>query len=307
MLQLFNYFNNITFNIIAMQQTKELNALFTLIDDPDVEVYTSVSERIVGFGAAIIPNLEDLWENTFNEDVQERIASLIHKLHLTDLTNDLVEWRESAHHDLLFGALLVAKYEYPDLQTTPVLQDIEKIRRNVWLELNSYLTPLEQANVLSSIIYNYYNLKGGEVAYNKPDEFFLNRVLATKQGNAISNGIIYKILCDLLDINAKIINIPKQFILAFFQDDYDEATYIGHPQNKILFFVDATTGQAHSHNDIENYFKRISVPPVKSYYKPISHKRSIQILIEELSKCYSLSSNQYKQQELLCLVELLSK
>lgn len=307
MLQLFNYFNNITFNIIAMQQTKELNALFTLIDDPDVEVYTSVSERIVDFGAAIIPNLEDLWENTFNEDVQERIASLIHKLHLTDLTNDLVEWRESAHHDLLFGALLVAKYEYPDLQTTPVLQDIEKIRRNVWLELNSYLTPLEQANVLSSIIYNYYNLKGGEVAYNKPDEFFLNRVLATKQGNAISNGIIYKILCDLLDINAKIINIPKQFILAFFQDDYDEATYIGHPQNKILFFVDATTGQAHSHNDIENYFKRISVPPVKSYYKPISHKRSIQILIEELSKCYSLSSNQYKQQELLCLVELLSK
>lgn len=290
-----------------MQQTKELNALFTLIDDPDVEVYTSVSERIVDFGAAIIPNLENLWENTFNEDVQERIASLIHKLHLTDLTNDLVEWRESAHHDLLFGALLVAKYEYPDLQTTPVLQDIEKIRRNVWLELNSYLTPLEQANVLSSIIYNYYNLKGGEVAYNKPDEFFLNRVLATKQGNAISNGIIYKILCDLLDINAKIINIPKQFILAFFQDDYDEATYIGHPQNKILFFVDATTGQAHSHNDIENYFKRISVPPVKSYYKPISHKRSIQILIEELSKCYSLSSNQYKQQELLCLVELLSK
>ena len=43
------------------------------------------------------------------------------------------------------------------------------------------------------------------------------------------------------------------------------------------------------------------------YYKPISHKRSIQILIEELSKCYSLTSNQYKQQELLSLVELLSK
>jgi hypothetical protein len=290
-----------------MQQTKELNALFTLIDDPDTEVYTSVSERIVDFGIAIIPNLEDLWENTFNEDVQERIANLIHKLHFTDLTNDIAEWRDSAQHDLLFGALLVAKYEYPDLQTTPVLQDIEKIRRNVWLELNSYLTPLEQANVLSSIIYNYYNLKGGEVAYNKPDEFFLNKVLATKQGNAISNGIIYKIMCDLLDINAKIINIPKQFILAFFQEDYNEATYIGHPQNKILFFVDATTGQVHSHNDIENYFKRISVPPVKSYYKPISHKRSIQILFEELSKCYSLSSNQYKQQELLGLVELLSK
>lgn len=290
-----------------MQQTNELNALFTLIDDPDVEVYSSVSERIVDFGKAIIPNLENLWENTLSEEVQERIANLIHRLNFTDLTNDFIEWRDGAHNDLLAGALLVAKYQYPDLQTTAVLQDIEKIRRNVWLELNSYLTPLEQANVLSSIIYNYYNLKGGEVAYNKPDEFYLNRVLATKQGNAISNGIIYQIMCELLEINAHVINIPKQFIIAFFQDDYDAATYIGHPQNKIAFFVDATTGNVHSHNDIENYFKRMSVPPIKSYYKPISHKRSIQILLEELSKCYDRPSNQFKQEELLLLAGSLDK
>ncbi len=292
---------------MAMQQTRELNALFTLIDDPDVEVYSSVSERIVDFGKAIIPNLENLWENTLSEEVQERITNLIHRLHFTDLQNGLIDWRDNFDYDLLRGALLVAQYQYPDLQTTPVLQDIEKIRRNVWLELNSYLTPLEQANVLSSIIYNYYNLKGGEVAYNKPDEFFINRVLSSKQGNAISNGIIYQVMCELLDINAKVINIPKQFIIAFFQDDYDEATYIGHPQNKILFFVDATTGNAHSHNDIENYFKRISVSPVKAYYKPISHKRSIQILLEELSKCYDLPSNQYKKQELLLLADLLNE
>jgi len=288
-----------------MQQTKEINALFTLIDDPDEEVYYTVSERIVHFGKAIIPNLENLWENTLSEDIQERIELLIHRLHFTDLKNDLTEWRDSAYHDLLFGALLVSKYQYPDLHTTPVLQDIEKIRRNVWLELNSFLTPLEQANVLTSIIYNYYNLKGTEVAYNNPDDFFIHKVLATRKGNALSNGIIYQVMCDLLDINARIINIPKQFIIAFYHSDYDASTYIGHPQNKIHFFVDATTGQAYSHNDIENYFKRISVPPTASYYKPISHKRTIQILLEELSKCFDLASNQYKQRELMELADLL--
>jgi hypothetical protein len=290
---------------MAMQQTKELNALFTLIDDPDTEVYTSISERIVDFGKAIIPNLENLWENTLCQDVQERISNLIHRLQFTDLKNDFIEWRDGEQHDLLSGSLLVAKYLYTDLQTTPVLQEIEKIRRNIWLELNNYLTPLEQANVLSSIVYNYYNLKGGEVAYNKPAEFFINRVLATKQGNAITNGIIYQVMCELLDINARIVNIPKQFIIAFFQDDYDELAYTGHPQNKILFFVDATTGQAHSHTEIENYFKRIGIAPIKAYYKPISHKRSLQILIEELSKCYNLQSNQYMKDELQQLVELL--
>ncbi|MDE3145248.1 MAG: hypothetical protein KGL19_13915, partial [Bacteroidota bacterium] len=163
-----------------MQQTKEINALFTLIDDPDHEVYSTVSEKIVEFGKGIIPNLENLWENTLSEDVQERIEMLIHRLHYTDLTNDLIEWKNSSYHDLLFGALLIAKFQYPDLHTTPVLQDIEKIRRNVWLELNSYLTPLEQANVLSSIMYNYYQLKGAEVNYTNHDEFFINKVLETK-------------------------------------------------------------------------------------------------------------------------------
>ena len=138
-----------------MQETKELNALFTLIDDPDEVVYTTVTEKLVGYGKPVIPNLEHLWETTPNEEIQERIEMIIHRLHFTDLQSDFTEWVNSPCPDLLFGALLVAKFQYPDLQTTPVLQDIEKIRRNVWLELNSFLTPLEQANVLSSIIYNY--------------------------------------------------------------------------------------------------------------------------------------------------------
>ncbi|HEX3025087.1 MAG TPA: transglutaminase family protein [Chitinophagaceae bacterium] len=288
-----------------MQQTKEINALFTLIDDPDHEVYSTVSEKIVEFGKGIIPNLEDLWENTLSEDVQERIEMLIHRLHYTDLTNDLIEWKNSSYHDLLFGALLIAKFQYPDLHTTPVLQDIEKIRRNVWLELNSYLTPLEQANVLSSIMYNYYQLKGAEVNYTNHDEFFINKVLETKNGNAISNGIIYQVMCELLDINAKIINIPKQMIIAFYQTDFDAETYKGNPQEKIHFYVDGVNGQAYSHKDIENYFKRINVPPVASYYKPLSHKRIIQVLAEEVAKCFDLPSNEYKQNELKQLANLL--
>lgn len=290
-----------------MLETKEINALFSLIDDPDEEVYYTVSNRIVGFGKEIIPNLENLWENTLNENVQSRIEMLIHNLHFTDLKQNFIDWRETGYTDLLTGALLVAKYQYPDLNTTPVLQDIEKIRRNVWLELNNYLTPLEQANVLTSIIYNYYNLKGGEVNYNNVDDFFIHKILETKRGNSISNGILYQIVCDKLDINARIINIPKQMIIAFYHKDESLDDKKISPQEKILFFVDGVSGQAYGHQDIENYFKRISVPIIPSYFKPISHKRIIQILLEESSKCFDLTSNLYKQNELLELANILDE
>ena len=217
-----------------MQENREISALLTLIDDPDEEVFSTVSERIVHYGPGIIPNLENLWENSTSDDIQERIEMLIHRLHYTDLVHDLTEWRDSAYHDLLIGALLVAKFQYPELHTTPVLQEIEKIRRNVWLELNSYLTPLEQTNVVTGILYNYYKLKGGEVAYDTPEDFFINKVLEGKKGNAITNGILYAVLCELLDLPVKAINIPKQFILAYFDIDYNYPNPAGHIGNKIF-------------------------------------------------------------------------
>ncbi len=288
-----------------MQENREISALFTLIDDPDEEVFSSVSERIVHYGRGIIPHLENLWENTTSNNVQERIEMLIHRLHYTDLYNDLISWRDSAYHDLLFGALLVAKFQYPELHTTPVLQEIEKIRRNVWLELNSFLTPLEQANVISSILYNYYSLKGTEIAYTNPDDFFIHKVMQSKKGNAVSNGILYLILGELLDIPVKAINIPKQFVLAFFNSEYDPSAHSDNPQQKINFYVDATTGQPFTNKDVENYFKRISVPPVPSYFKPLSKKRIIQLLINELARCFETPNLLYKKNELQQLSELL--
>ncbi|MBX2930329.1 MAG: hypothetical protein KF781_00120 [Chitinophagaceae bacterium] len=290
-----------------MLETKEINALFTLIDDPDEEVYHTVSNRIIGLGKDIIPNLEDLWENTLNETAQGRIEMLIHNLQFSDLVVSFKDWRDSAYNDLLAGALLVAKYQYPDLHTTPVLQEIEKIRRNVWLELNNFLTPLEQANVLSSIIFNYYNISGGEVNYTYPDEFFIHKILESKKGNAVSNGIMYQIICEQLDINARIINIPKQMIIAFYHRDYNPEDSDTMPQENILFYVDGVNGRAYGQLDIENYFKRMAVPPIPAYYKPISHKRIIQILLEETSKCFNTNENFYKQEELINLANLLNE
>ena len=289
-----------------MQETKEIKALFHLIDDPDQDVFDSVSTRIVSYGRGIIPNLENLWENTISGEVQERIELLIHKLHYHDLTEDFIRWKNSSYQDLLTAALLVAKFQYPDLITTPILQEVEKLRRNIWLELNSYLTPLEQVNVLTSILYSYYGLKGTEVAYQQPDEFLINKLIETKRGNSIANGILYLLLGELLDIPVKAINIPRQFVLAYIKPTYDENPERLSPQQRIEFFIDPMSGQVFSHKDVDSYFKRVSVPPVASYFKPLSHNRIIQTTLEEFSKCFDDERNIYKQKELIELSKLLS-
>src|SRR5664279_2073712 len=130
----------------------------------------------------------------------------------------------SSYHDLLTASLLVSKFQYPYLATSPVLEEIEKLRRNIWLELNNYLTPLEQVNVLTSILYGYYNLKGTEVGYQHPEEFLIHKVIETKRGNTIVNGIVYLLLSELLDIPIRAINIPRQFVLAYIKPELADET-----------------------------------------------------------------------------------
>jgi regulator of sirC expression with transglutaminase-like and TPR domain len=287
-----------------METNKEISALFHLIDDPDEEVFNVISEKIVDYGKPIIPNLEHLWETTPDGPTQERIELLIHKLHYRDLAEDLRQWNVSGHHDLILGALLVCKFQYPELSTTPVLQEIEKVRRNIWLELNNYLTPLEQINIVTSIMYSYYGLKGGEISYKEPNEFLLHKTLESKRGNQLSNGILYLLLCEMLDVPVRAIHIPRQFIIAYFRPGYSDEN-LSNPMQKIDFFIDPTSGQVFTQQDVESYFKRIGVSPVDAYFRPRKNKKVIQYLLEEFSKCFSNDKDKYKQKELTELALLL--
>lgn len=289
-----------------MQENKEISALFHLIDDPDEEVFGAITDKIISFGKGIIPNLEHLWENTTDATIQERIETIIHKLHFRDLCDEFVHWKNGSTN-LLTGALLVARYHYPDMAEDKVLQELEKIRRNTWLELNNYLTPLEQVNIVSGILYNYSKLKGVETAYSNPDDFLINKVLEAKRGNAVSNGMVYLILAELLDIPVMAINIPRQFILGFMDTQVDIKKPGTHPADRIKFFIDPVNGQVYTHKDVENYFKRISVPPTPSYYKTRNNKQVIQYLLEDFAKCFDNDSNAYKMQELLSIITLIDE
>ncbi len=288
-----------------MEETREIAALMNLIDDPDGEVFDSVSHRIVSYGKNIIPNLEQLWENTPDENIQEKIELLIHRLHFQDLYGDFRSFRQSSEIDLMEGLLLVARYQYPDLAVMPIQQEFEKIRRNMWLELNSYLTALEQINVINRIFYTYHKFKGTEIAYRQPEEFLVNKLLETKRGNVILNGIIYQHLCCLLDIPVKAINIPRQFLLAYFDTSY-EYFKPQKDESNIHFFIDPMNGHIYTHKDVETYLKRMGAPATPVYYKPLENKNIIRFLLQEYARCFDEDPEGYKQEELQSLASLLS-
>ncbi len=289
-----------------MQNNNEINALLLLLEDPDEIVFDTVSDKIISFGKSIIPNLEQHWDTVPNIETQEKIEQLIHKLHFRDLSLEFDNWILNGG-DLLSGAILLSKYHYPDLNPTLIFQEIEKLRRNIWLELNNYLTPMERINVFNSILYSFSKQNGLEIDYAHPEHFLINKTLENRSGNIIGNGIIYLILSHLLDIPVRAVQIPNQFILAYFDDQFDLPVPSMHPSQKILFFIDPLGGQMYTHKDVESYFKRLPIEFEPKYFRPLHNFKVMQYLIEELSKCFDSDNNQYKKNELLSLANKLQK
>jgi hypothetical protein len=290
-----------------MQKNREIDALLTLIDDPDEEVYKTVEQRLMTYGNPMIAQLESLWENTISEEVQDRIEMIIHRIHFNDLKAEMKQWL-NGDQALLHGALLVAKYQYPELSTVKALQEIERMRRNLWLEMNNLITPIEQVKIIESILYNYYKMQGTEINYAKPEYFAIHKVIESKKGNAITNGILYVVLAELLDIPIKMIRIPRQFVLGYFtpQSLFNQSFEAGNLADQIKFFVDPNSGVGFSHKDLYQYFNRIGVTPVNSYFKPVSNTGVIKLLIEELANCFKDGETKYKLEELFELRDMIA-
>ncbi|MEY4052807.1 MAG: hypothetical protein EBS93_07165 [Chitinophagia bacterium] len=288
-----------------MQKEAEINALFKLIDDPDEEVFNTIADRLLNYGSPIIPDLEHLWENTLDEATLERIEMMIYKLRLQDLKEAFIEWKSKPDPSLFEGALLVTKFQFPELAIDNLRHQMEKIRRNIWLELNNYLTPLEQANVIRNILFSYYQIKGVEVNYEKPEEFLISAPLQSKKGNAIANTLLYAELCQQLEIQAQFINIPKQCIIAFYTSDWDPEEIVPNPQEFIQFYVEGTTGNAFSQKDLDQYMIRSNIEPKNSYYKALSNIKIIKKHLLEFAKCFNSPTLQYKQKDLTDLANLL--
>jgi regulator of sirC expression with transglutaminase-like and TPR domain len=166
--------------------------------------------------------------------------------------------------------------------------------------MNSYLTPLEQIKIVESILYGFYKMRGGELAYNQPNDYMIHKVVEGKKGNALTNGILYLVLAEQLDLPIRALQIPRQFVLGWFSHQvlFENDFTATHPADKIKFYIDPNSGAGFQQKDIELYLKRIGVPSSPSYFRPQSNRQIIKLLLEQFALCFDNEQYAYKKKEL---------
>jgi regulator of sirC expression with transglutaminase-like and TPR domain len=290
-----------------MQSNSQIQALLHLLDDPDENVFSSVKNKIISFGKDIVPNLEGHWESTTDPALQKRIEDIIRIVNFQEVLDSFTVWSCAQNPELFEGMLILNYYRFANPNENNTRKLMKTMYQSAWLEMNNYLAPMEQVNVLASIIYNMYKLQNHETNADNINYFFINHLLSTKNGNVHSLNAIYLILCNLLSIPIKPVQIPGQFMLAYVDTVYDYLSPKMEPIDKILFYIDAASGMVYTQSDVDAYLKKSNLPAQHSADQlVISTKQFMKTYLQQLLKCYETTDliNE-KEKELLQLIDLL--
>ncbi len=278
----------------------EVDSLIRLLDDPDIEIYEHVHQKLLSYGSEAISYLEGAWEQAFDSIQQERIANLVHEIQFGIVKKDLELWHLSGAFDLLQGILIINRYQYPDLDEQKVINQIEGIKRDIWIQMMNEASPAEQVKLINHVFYSIYGFSGNISNHQDPQNSYLSQVLETKKGNQISLAIIYSIIAQKLDIPVYGVNLPQHFILAYL-DESRQSEFEGG----ILFYINAfNKGFIFGRRDVDMFLKQLNLKYDKQFYEPCSNTDIIKRVLRNLISSYEHLGSSDKVEELNELLKI---
>ena len=264
---------------------KSLRAMILLLEDPDEQVFSEIRGQLLSMGNEVIPALENIWESTFNNTLQSRIEDIIQKIQFNSTSEELKLWAATGGIDLLQGTILISRYQYPDLDEEHIRNQIEMIRKDVWLELNPNLTAFEKVRVINHILFDVYHFTGNTSNYHAPQNSYINNVLESHRGNPLLLSILYSCIAQGLNIPIYGVNLPEHFILAYrdefiIRDSDDE-------EEPILFYINPfSKGAVFSRREIDTFLKQLKLEPNRIFYESCSNVEIIKRQIRNLITAY---------------------
>lgn len=289
-----------------MKNENELNALISLIDEPNEEMFFSIRDRITTYGKDAIPFLEEAWMSAKSEEDVERIEDLIDDIRFTDLYYELQNWSYFHSNDLIKAYLLLSQFRYPELNVEKYTEKYNKLRQNIWLEINPNLTALEKVKVLNHIFYDVYKFRGKLPIQVKLNDYYLNDLLDTQKGSATALGILYISIAQSMDIPIFGVDLHHHFVLAYMDDTIETREADNYSEEDVLFFIAMINkGSIFTKKDIKRFLKQIEFEEKPEYFLPCSNKQTIRRLIKELIGIYTSDKKPEKAEMLSNLLNAL--
>ncbi|MEQ8909205.1 MAG: transglutaminase-like domain-containing protein [Vicingaceae bacterium] len=278
--------------------------MINLLDDPDDSVYDQVCRELLELGDEAVPFLENAWETSFNAILQRRIESIIHQINFQSVLKNLKAWRDSEEKSLLEAAIIIARFQYSDLDENHIREFIAQLTQDVWIELNQDYTAMEKAGIFNKVFFEIYGFGGNKKSFHSPRNCFINNVLESRKGNPLSLSMLYIEVARRLKVPIYGIDLPEHFVLGYTRLPIQFIEEV--KKEDVLFYINPfNQGTLFQHKDIDQFIKQLKIEKSEHFYLPCDHMSMICRMIMTLIVAYHKAGYEDKVDELKLMYKCL--
>ena len=282
-----------------MLEASKIKALLSLLDDSEKEVWQTAYSALASLPYSEIDTLQNyLYESIDSPDTQVKIEQCLVDIRIRHFGDQIIEWKNKGGANLLEALVFICQFRYPDVTEAEILEQLETLRLDAWLEFHYDLTSFEKVKILNYILFQLHGFRGDEENFLHHDNSFINKVLQNKKGNPISLSIIYMLVAQRLNIPVYGINLPRHFIMAYVEDEEtdslegfnDKQIISSEAQGEIRFYINAYNGGGvFNQEQLLGILKEMELEEKPEYIQPCSNSDIVLRVLMNLYNSYSVA------------------
>lgn len=281
----------------------KIQALITLLDDQDNQIFSQIETELLNFGKSAIPHLMEAWSSSMDAVLQGRIEDIIHKIQFDDNLEQLRVWKKSAERDLLDGIFIMARFQYPDLERNKITMQIARIADDIKEHLNEEMSTVEKVQAINYVMFNKFTFRGNTENFHAPQNSFINTVLESHKGNPLLLSIIYSLVAQKNNIPVYGINLPQHFVLGVLpsmvlQEDIENVS--------VLFYINPfNKGDIFGVEELSIFLDKVNLPKHEMFYHPCNNLEILRRLARNLHHSYEKLGYPEKSYEISTILSIL--
>jgi len=279
-----------------------IEALISLLDDHDELVFNSVKEKLISLGSSVLPVLEDSLLSADTYEHAKKLEQIISVLKKEIIIDRMRQWISAENRNIMDGWLLVSSIHHPNISKEKIENSINKICREVWLEITESMTSLEKVAVINHILFkiNRFEISSSDIP--NVDNIVLDKLLFSKTGDVYSLTILYLIIARNLHLELMPIMLANKLLLVY-EDSLAASIAFGASTEKYLFYINvAHQGAVISPKEVQFLYDKS-----QKYGKIVTRiETDITLIKKILNLMYLTYTNEGEQEKLLLTEDLLA-
>jgi len=195
---------------------QQLKAIFTLLSDRDERTVDLVRQTLIEIGPDAVPSLERA-QVAADPLIRKQLQTVVEEIRQNDLEDRFRDYaaRDEADLDLEEGAILIAQFCYPDLNSADCRNELDRLSEEIAIRLVRKDRPEEIIRQINRFLFLEQGYHGNTRNYYDPDNSCLNRVLERRTGIPISLSIVYLLIAKRLELPIAGVGLPGHFMLKY--------------------------------------------------------------------------------------------